>query len=147
MPRTPIPPVPSLVSLIYVSTATRLFSDSALETLLARSRESNHAAGITGLLLHCEGNFMQALEGPAETVDAVFARIGRDSRHHGITRLSRQVITVREFDRWTMAFSPATAPEFLALSQACWDAEGRAAKPSGRGRRMLRDFWAACRRT
>lgn len=134
-------------SLIYVSTATRPFEPDELRQLLLGARETNFSLGVTGLLLHCEGNFMQALEGPGDAVADLYTRIGRDSRHHGVTLLSLQVIEQREFEGWSMAYSGATAPEFLALSQAGWSAQGTRGNPAGRGRRMLRDFWAACRRS
>ncbi len=139
----------SLQSLVYVSSATHLFGENELAQLLAHARARNHAAGITGLLLYCEGNFMQALEGPAQAVAEAFTRIGRDSRHHGVTQLSLHAIPGREFAGWDMAYNATTAPEFLALSQAGWAAEAsaRGDRPASRGRKMLRDFWTACRRT
>jgi len=52
------------VPLVYVSSATELFSDTQLENLLLRSRQNNSTLGITGMLLYKDGNFMQCLEGP-----------------------------------------------------------------------------------
>jgi len=53
-----------LKALVYVSSATELLSDQALDELLQGARSTNERIGVTGVLLHCEGNFMQYVEGP-----------------------------------------------------------------------------------
>jgi hypothetical protein len=133
-----------LYSLVYVSSATRYFHESEMEALLAAARTRNQSLGVSGLLLFCEGNFMQVLEGTPEAIDGVYARIAKDPRHHGLIRLVREPIAQREFAGWDMGYNAATAPEFLALSQADWNASSIDGAPS-RGRKMLRTFWAACR--
>jgi hypothetical protein len=139
----------ALHSLVYVSSATGVLSPDQLRALQEQARAGNRERGITGLLLFCEGSFMQVLEGGRSTVDQVYRRIGRDPRHHHLIELVSEPILQRDFADWEMAFSTATAPEFLALTRADWRARAAAsgeARPS-RGRRMLREFWTACRRT
>ncbi len=92
-----------MITLVYVSAARRLFSPEKLSELLAISRRNNEAKGLTGMLLYADGNFMQALEGEAEIVDAVTAKIERDPRHHAMNRLIRMPITERQFGHWSMA--------------------------------------------
>lgn len=93
-----------MLSLVYVSSATQLFSDDDLKALLEQSRNKNTRLGLTGLLLHKDGNFMQVLEGEEEAVLQIYATIQGDLRHHGILELTRQQIQEREFASWSMGF-------------------------------------------
>ena len=89
---------------VYVSSAAKLFSEQELMELLERSRKTNSALDITGMLLYKEGNFMQFLEGPKEAVLALVAKIKLDARHHGIIILLHEDHAEREFKEWAMGF-------------------------------------------
>jgi hypothetical protein len=93
-----------MLSLVYVSSATQLFSEEDLRALLAQSRDKNKRLGLTGLLLYKDGNFMQVLEGSEDAVLGTYATIQGDPRHHGILELIRQPIQEREFASWSMGF-------------------------------------------
>jgi hypothetical protein len=93
-----------MIELIYASAAVRPVPAQDLRSLLARSRENNEAAGLTGLLLHDRGSFLQVLEGEALAVKALFARIVKDPRHERVATLSENPIRERAFDRWSMGF-------------------------------------------
>jgi hypothetical protein len=102
----------SLHQIIYTSHAARLMSGEELVRLLEHSRSANAAAGITGLLLHADGSFMQAIEGDPAAVHALFERIKRDPTHGGIILICDEPITQRSYADWSMAFreiSPADA--------------------------------------
>lgn len=90
--------------LVYVSSAVRPFSRSDLEDLLATSRENNARAGITGMLLYKDGNFMQVLEGEEGAVRALYDKIGKDPRHRGEITLREGFAQGRQFPGWTMGF-------------------------------------------
>ena len=105
----------TLTSLIYVSAATTPFTRSDLVELLERSRQRNARDGITGLLLHRGGNFIQVLEGPPETVEAAYRRIAADPRHGGMITLLRRTIPAREFGDWAMGFENISAEAGDAL--------------------------------
>ena len=94
----------TLISLTYLSTATRPFSKDELAELLAKSRESNTRRGVTGMLLYKDGSFAQVLEGPAEQVDALYDKISRDPRHRAVTPILRRRIAERQFAEWSMGF-------------------------------------------
>jgi len=47
--------------LLYTSSTLRDFDDAQLENILAASRRNNPKLGVTGMLLYCEGGFMQVL--------------------------------------------------------------------------------------
>lgn len=95
-----------LIHLVYTSSATHLMAQAELMELLSVSRARNADAGITGALLYCDGTFMQALEGPPEAVDATFARIACDPRHHDTIQLLRAETPERHFPEWSMGFQP-----------------------------------------
>ncbi len=87
-------------TLVYASAATT--TAPRLDDILAASRRNNAQNGLTGLLLFAEGNFIQALEGPKEALDATFARISNDRRHKLIMELYRAPIDRRNFPNWSM---------------------------------------------
>ena len=93
-----------LMTLIYVSSATRSFSRADIKDILQHSRQANAEKDITGLLLFKDGNFMQVLEGDAATVDELQEKITQDPRHHDIITLLRKPIAQRSFADWKMGF-------------------------------------------
>ena len=103
-----------LAHMTYVSSATELFSPDELTELLRHSRAANERAGISGMLLYKEGNFMQTVEGPAEAVRNLTERLERDPRHHGMLVLLEGEREEREFDGWSMGFRDLTAAGDLA---------------------------------
>lgn len=93
-----------MISVLYISAGRKLLDDeAALSELLAQCRRNNAALGLTGMLLYSDGNFMQALEGEEEAVDALLAKIAKDRRHTGMRVLWRRPIAQRLFDGWSMA--------------------------------------------
>lgn len=104
-----------MLSVVYVSTATVPFSDEELVALLEKSRRNNTRLELTGLLLFKDGQFMQALEGPDEAVQALYAIIERDPRHRGIRALMREQVTERQFPDWSMGFRTLTNEALQAI--------------------------------
>lgn len=92
------------LSVVYVSTATEEFDKQALADLLAVSQANNCQVGVTGMLLHHDGSFIQAIEGPPDAVRQLHTRITEDSRHTGIITLLEYEIDEREFGEWQMGF-------------------------------------------
>lgn len=91
-----------LTNVVYVSAATRYLDPAELVRIVDVSRRNNARYGITGLLLHHEGNFMQALEGPETQVLNLVERISRDPRHDGMIVMVQQAIERRYFPDWAM---------------------------------------------
>lgn len=89
--------------LVYLSKASAGFSQADLKSILNVARLNNRQAYVTGLLLFDTTDFLQALEGEAAAVAAVFEKICRDPRHHGLSILSDREVTQREFGNWAMA--------------------------------------------
>ncbi len=96
-----------LVQLAYISAARTPFSATALRELLAAARASNRRRGVTGILLHADGSFLQVLEGPAAEVDKLYAHISRDPRHERIVRIFRGDLASPSFADWSMGFVEA----------------------------------------
>lgn len=95
----------SLCSLAYVSLAVKEMPDDDLKLLLKYARQKNERLGITGMLLYRDGFFMQALEGDEESVDGLFERIRRDTRHRDVLLVYKEPVKARSFPDWTMGFN------------------------------------------
>lgn len=78
--------------------------DPEVNRILVHSRRNNQQRRIGGVLHYGNGCFFQYLEGPADTVDGLYARICRDARHHDVQRLTRRPIRSRRFRNWSMKF-------------------------------------------
>ncbi len=99
----------SLIELVYISAARNPFTPPALRELLAGARVNNRRLGVTGLLLHADGSFLQVLEGAPDVVDALYTKIAEDPRHHRILRVFRSERRERSFAAWTMGFVEPSA--------------------------------------
>lgn len=98
-------PAPSIYKLIYVSAAITPLDDATLQEILKKSRVNNQRAGITGLLLYCDGSIIQLLEGEKAAVEALYQKILHDPRHHHAIRLLAEKTTARDFPEWSMGFN------------------------------------------
>lgn len=83
-----------LVSLTYTSEMT---INTDFMDILEVSRNNNESAGITGILLFCNNNILQCLEGAREPVNATYARIVRDKRHQNPMIIDYRNISERFF--------------------------------------------------
>lgn len=91
-----------LTQIVYASSAVGALHGDDLAQILRVSRARNAAAGVTGALLYHQGNVMQVLEGPSAAVEAVYARVEADPRHHGVIVLYRSAVAERAFPDWSM---------------------------------------------
>uniref|UniRef100_UPI0035CA3088 BLUF domain-containing protein n=1 Tax=uncultured Sphingomonas sp. TaxID=158754 RepID=UPI0035CA3088 len=94
--------------ILYVSVGTAPGNAADLSAILQQSRHNNALDGITGLLWSDGKRFVQAIEGPADSVTATFERIRADPRHDAIVVLQDEIITARDFGGWTMAHRRAS---------------------------------------
>ena len=99
-----------LICLSYCSTASFEHAprgygvDPQVNRILVHSRRNNKRRRVGGVLHFGDGYFFQYLEGPADTIDGLYARICRDQRHHDVQRLTRRPIRSRRFEHWSMKF-------------------------------------------
>ncbi|MUK03205.1 hypothetical protein GM708_15600 [Vibrio cholerae] len=101
-----------VLSVVYSSAATQSFKEADLGQLLTRSRSTNHASHLTGLLLYRRGRFLQVLEGPEATVRDRLAIIRADPRHTRIRTLSKKdgMIASSRTGPWVMNPSQPPCP-------------------------------------
>lgn len=92
-----------MITLAYFSSASHVMSLDELSAILAQAQQNNSALGITGLLCHYDGSFLQFLEGDAAVVDPLFSRIASDRRHKHVLQAYRAAILTRAFADWSMA--------------------------------------------
>lgn len=105
-----------LERLVYESTATGTTgSIGNLAVILAESQRNNDRDGLTGVLAAHRDRYIQVVEGPAQTLDALLRRLENDPRHRDVILLGREPITVRLFGRWTMASAVVTPAHGAAL--------------------------------
>jgi Sensors of blue-light using FAD len=96
--------------LLYVSHTDQDLPLAALDHILTASRANNAMLGITGLLLHIEGGFLQMLEGEERSVREVYARVAADRRHHNLRMLLDREHP-QAFPGWDMAFERPSPDE------------------------------------
>ncbi|MCE2745566.1 MAG: BLUF domain-containing protein [Burkholderiales bacterium] len=96
-----------MIRLLYCSQAKPEFNDETLDDILLTSRKNNSATGITGVLVHGGGMFMQVLEGPEQNVLRTYVKILDDKRHTDSRLIQISPIKDRLFDNWTMGIVEA----------------------------------------
>jgi len=95
-----------LVSLIYTS---EMNVDTDFLDILQVSRANNERDGITGILLFCNNNVVQCLEGSRETVSKTYARIVKDKRHSNPLLVDYRMLSTRSFSKWSMGYVPESS--------------------------------------
>lgn len=91
-----------MIRLLYMSHAATTVSDKDVQDILACARQRNPANGITGVLLHGGGLFMQVLEGPEPGVLRQYVKIMDDQRHSDARIIHFSPANTRIFENWSM---------------------------------------------
>lgn len=103
------------ISLIRPEAAAIL--PSTVEDVLVQSVANNRRDHVTGFLL-CDGeSFIQILEGPQSMVEACYARIEADDRHHQVRVRERDPVPARLFPRWSMCGLTLSPSDDVLFSQ------------------------------
>ncbi len=89
---------------MYVSSAVGSWTSAELTALLGQARTKNTALGVTGVLLHREGTFMQVLEGEEDVVRPLYGSIAHDPRHADVVNVWGSLSPGRRFGDWSMGF-------------------------------------------
>jgi hypothetical protein len=114
--------------LVYTSRVTNPLSDLELQKMLVSFRAHNVIAGISGVLLHSWGNFLQFLEGEQAIVEKLFLNIKRDLRHTDII-IEDVTLPTQSFEDWSMGF--------VDLSKGAQGIDGFAGFPSDINLRLV----------
>lgn len=102
--------------IIYVSTLRHgVVPDTAGIVASARRRNAEHR--LTSMLFFDGRRFLQALEGEAKAVEATFARIAADPRHHALIQLSDRRIDRREFGTEGLAYRAPLQADLAAMAR------------------------------
>ena len=92
-----------LSRLIYRSqTSWDQLTNEVLLELAKTSAAANQERNLTGLLILSGETFLQVLEGPSHEVNALYAKLMKDSRHHDLVLISYEQIASRCFEDWSM---------------------------------------------
>ena len=91
-----------LVRLMYASRAAETVRPEALNAILKKSTHNNPLVGVTGVLCHSGGFFMQVLEGGRDAVSRLYNRIAADPRHRDVVLLNYAEVGERRFAGWAM---------------------------------------------
>ncbi|MBE7216849.1 MAG: BLUF domain-containing protein [Caulobacteraceae bacterium] len=76
--------------------------EAEVEKILESSAANNLRDGVTGALMFTASIFIQALEGPRETLEHTFERICNDLRHSEIQVIEFAPICERAFGEWSL---------------------------------------------
>lgn len=106
-----------MIRLLYTSNASPTVTDDQVQSILVWSREHNPANGITGVLIHGGGMFMQVLEGPEEMVLRQYVKILDDRRHSDVRILHISPANVRIFDKWSMGHITSDPLQFQQIAE------------------------------
>jgi hypothetical protein len=93
---------PHLARIAYASALRSEVSRGELDTMLSAWRRRNAERAITGIILVHRDSVFQVLEGFPDMVQALYATIAHDLRHHLVTKLVDEPITERGFGEWSM---------------------------------------------
>lgn len=97
----------TLHTIIYSSREKTALSDEQKQELLEGARQHNSENGITGMLLYFDMVFFQVLEGPEDSLRALYAKIQNDPRHQDVTAHVDEAVSERLFPSWSMAYRKA----------------------------------------
>jgi len=106
-----------MIRLLYISQAAPAISDEQVQDILLSSKRNNPAVGITGVLFHGGGLFMQILEGPEQAVLRRYVKILDDRRHGdcGIVHISPA--DDRIFGKWSMGLIKGDPMQFQYIAK------------------------------
>lgn len=93
-----------LTYIVYVSYMIKKYTVEEMNEFLYEYRKNNEIHGITGLMLHKDGNIIQLIEGKEDDVLQLYNNISNDKRHIRIIKLLQKKIKKRMFGDWKMSF-------------------------------------------
>ena len=99
----------------YTSKTTFPLDQRALLDILHDARVFNQIDGITGVLLHDNGYFLQVIEGPQEPIANLIGRLKADNRHEQFQIHEDMQTQTRLFPDWKMGFGDLSDPTLSFL--------------------------------
>lgn len=77
-------------------------SAAELNEILSVAQKNNKNIDVTGSLFYNGGWFLQVLEGPKATLDTLYKKVEKDTRHKNSRVLYNEPAKFRLFSRWNM---------------------------------------------
>lgn len=90
-----------MLSLAYVSKASRSLLESEVTVMKSEFARANHEHNITGFLVYSKGRFFQYIEGPKFSIDSLMHNIRLDHLHKVGIEIIKDIGT-RKFENWEM---------------------------------------------
>ncbi len=106
-----------MLRLLYASQAAPDVAEGQVRDILRSARTHNAAVGLTGVLVHAGGVFMQVLEGPEQEVLRLYVKILDDKRHGNCRLIYVSPARERLFEQWSMGMIEAQPLDFQDLLQ------------------------------
>jgi hypothetical protein len=78
------------------------FDAAMLAGILSTARRNNLRWGITGALICRHDVYLQLIEGPSDSIEALYSRILKDDRHLDVRLLLQEEMNERLFPTWAM---------------------------------------------
>jgi hypothetical protein len=95
----------------------------AIDRLAGQVWRDNVASGLTGEMRLAGRHVQQVVEGPADIILPLVARILGDGRHEGIRITALEAVAARSYEGWSVHGLPAAPAVDTTTAQA--DADGR----------------------
>jgi hypothetical protein len=105
-----------MIRVTYVSREAPGLTSDKLLALVSQCHRNNPDKGLTGMLLHGNGTFLQVLEGDDHVVDTLIGAIAADPRHIDMKIVRREPVTRRQFADWSMGFERVTDESLKGVS-------------------------------
>ena len=105
-----------MLRLLYISQAAPAMTDEKVKDILTSAQRNNPVAGLTGVLVHGAGLFMQLLEGPEHAVLRKYVKILDDPRHDGCRILHISPANERIFENWSMGVIDSDPMQFQHIA-------------------------------
>ena len=106
-----------MFQLLYTSKAVKPFKDEELKQLLEVARTNNSKKSITGMLLYCNSNFIQLLEGNEDDLRQLFDVISADTRHNEVIKIMENKIEAPHFPDWSMGYKSISPQQLTNLDK------------------------------
>lgn len=103
-----------LQEILYCSTLAVRQAPNVVGQLVRQARVRNKARNITGLLVFDGLMFCHHLEGSADDVQQLFARIAQDPRHTAVQVVYEGARDARRYQRFDLGFAESEEPNGLA---------------------------------
>ena len=106
-----------MIRLLYISQAARGIAEEQVQSILNSAQRNNPAAGLTGVLVHGGGLFMQVLEGPEQAVLRQYVKILDDRRHSDCRIIHISPANDRIFEKWSMGVIDSDPFQFQHIAE------------------------------